>query len=409
MTKIYADSELNKKSDNAEKKTNDNQIEKNIKTKKDSEKKENDKNKKDEKKPSKIKSGIKSFPEKCRNLTRRIKRADKSGAVKIIVIFFAVVLVGTILSRAASSILTPHIETSRVSSQKVTHTVYGEGFIEALDEEPVYIYAGILIDEVLVNEGDEIEEGTELVRYNYEMLEDLYEEYSVQMKMYVSEKSETYVKYEINYKIEKLQEELDTLESLIADEGILYSDVSGYLTKVNVTAGEYAIDTAAFYIANSEDGYKLVVSISALDKEYVDKGTSASIQASGVSESCEVSSVTESTTMSGCYDVECMLANEKFTVGSSATVTFTKESDSSGVTVPVEAVRADSSGSYVLVVDYKNTILGEEMVAKKISVKALDSNDIYAVVSSDALSSDDIVIVNSDKAIEAGDVVRYED
>ena len=54
---------------------------------------------------------------------RQIKNTDKSGIIKIVAIFVVVVFVCTILSRAASSFLTPHVETSK--SQLGKNRAYG--------------------------------------------------------------------------------------------------------------------------------------------------------------------------------------------------------------------------------------------------------------------------------------------
>lgn len=66
---------------------------------------------------------------------------------------------------------------------------------------------------------------------------------------------------------------------------------------------------------------------------------------------------------------------DDYSVGMTSTIVFTHQSDSDGLTITIEALRGDSAGNYVLVVGYKNGILGEEMVADKVSVTCMDSND----------------------------------
>ncbi len=343
------------------------------------------------------------------NKVRQIKNTDKSGMIKIVAIFVVVVFVCTILSRAASSFLTPHVETSKASSEKIEHTVISTGTIEALREVPIYIYDELLVDEILVDVNDSISKETPLLKYNEEMLEQKYEDDTLQMALYVTERADTWDKREITSKMEKLQDELDALEELISNDGILYAEEEGKITAINVKAGERSTDTAAFSIADISQGFVFVATVSADDIKYIAEGDSAMVNVNNDAEKSPVTSIVKNTTKTDMYDVYCELSGEEYNEGMFGEATFTHQSEKSGFTIPIEAVRSDSAGSYVLVVGYKDTILGEEMVAKKVTVEEADSNNTYAVVTSSALNKEDLIIINSDKSIEAGDVVRYED
>ena len=340
---------------------------------------------------------------------RQIKNTDKSGIIKIVAIFVVVVFVCTILSRAASSFLTPHVETSKASSEKIEHTVISTGTIEALREVPIYIYDELLVDEILVDVNDSISKETPLLKYNQEMLEQKYEDDTLQMALYVTERADTWDKREITSKMEKLQDELDALEELISNDGILYAEEEGKITAINVKAGERSTDTAAFSIADISQGFVFVATVSADDIKYIAEGDSVMVNVNNNAEKSPVTSIVKNTTKTDMYDVYCELSGEEYNAGMYGEATFTHQSEKSGFTIPIEAVRSDSAGSYVLVVGYKDTILGEEMVAKKVTVEEADSNNTYAVVTSSALNKEDLIIINSDKSIEAGDVVRYED
>lgn len=487
----------------------------------------------------------KLIADKFSMLRHKLKNYGKSGMIKAVGIFLITVIVCTVLSRFASSLLTPHIETAKATTRKIEHTVVATGTIEASKEVPVYLYPGVLVDEVMVKNGDKVGVNMPLIRYNQDALQSLYEEASLQMELYTARRETVLDTRELDVNISECQQEIKKLDSLLANNGIVYSDTSGWVTAVNATAGEYAAETAAFYktdnsrefelfatvsenamdykgipvyiypevlidqvmvksgsrieagtplvrynlemlqtkrhdlavqlelyaaqrnkdydemeidakidecqnqmdeveellqkegvvSANSigqitavnvragdyapntaafyqadiSQGYELVATVSGEKIRYIVEGESARIVTSTTEENAAIVSVVQNQENPAVYDVRCRLSEEGYSIGMTATIVFTHQSDSDGLTIPIEALRGDGAGNYVLVVGYKNGILGEEMTADKVSVTVEDSNDSYAAVKSSALSGDDLIIVSSDKPIENGDVVRLGD
>lgn len=487
----------------------------------------------------------KTISDKISMLRHKLKNYNKSGIIKAVGIFLIVVIVCTLLSRFASSLLTPHIETTKATNQKIEHTVVATGTIEASKEVPVYIYPGVLVDEVMIKTGNKVEVNTPLIKYNLDGLQTLYDDMSLQMELYTAQKETIFDTRELNASITKCQQEINKLDSLLANNGIVYSDSAGWVTVVNVTAGEYSAETAAFYKtdnsrefelfatvsenamdykgvpvyvypevlvdqvmvkggsrieagtplvkynlemlqtkrydmalqlelytaqlnkdydemeigakidncqsqideleellqnegvvssnsigqitainvtageyspntaafyqADTSQGYELVATVSSDKLAYIVEGESARILTGTTEENGTILSVVQNETNSDLYDVRCRLLEEGYSVGMTATIIFTHQSDGDGFTIPIEALRGDGTNNYVLVVGYKNGILGEEMVATKVVVTCVDSNDTYTIIKSSALSKEDLIIVSSDKSIEAGDVIRLKD
>jgi hypothetical protein len=75
------------------------------------------------------------------------------------------------------------------------------------------------------------------------------------------------------------------------------------------------------------------------------------------------------------------------------------------MTLPNGAIREDSAGTFVLVVQQKRTPLGNSLVLARVDVTVLDS-DSYRSAVSGALNPRDQVVGNSDKAVADGDTVR---
>ena len=65
-------------------------------------------------------------------------------------------------------------------------------------------------------------------------------------------------------------------------------------------------------------------------------------------------------------------------------------------------------GQDVLVVTEKETVLGEELTAKRVDVKVEKRDGEYAAVTEGVLGRNDKIIIDSNKTVEDGDRVRLE-
>ena len=75
--------------------------------------------------------------------------------------------------------------------------------------------------------------------------------------------------------------------------------------------------------------------------------------------------------------------------------------------VPNSAVREDSNGKFVYVLQSKNSPLGSRYIATRVTVQELARDDKSAAVS--GISSGDFIITTSNKPVEAGKQVRLAD
>ena len=107
------------------------------------------------------------------------------------------------------------------------------------------------------------------------------------------------------------------------------------------------------------------------------------------------------------YDVSVSLPKKGFYEGLNTDVTFVHESVSYDCVLPWSAVRSGANGTnYVLIAQEEQTILGKELVAKRVGVKLEEGNDTETAVDTNGLSEDDLIIIDSNKKVEAGDSVR---
>lgn len=86
--------------------------------------------------------------------------------------FLAVMLVFTILSRAAAGAAMARVETVKISTGTIEHRVSGNGRVEAGKETVVYTESGQRVEEVCVREGQTVESGDVLFRISLSELDE---------------------------------------------------------------------------------------------------------------------------------------------------------------------------------------------------------------------------------------------
>lgn len=94
--------------------------------------------------------------------------------------------------------------------------------------------------------------------------------------------------------------------------------------------------------------------------------------------------------------------------GSELTVSIGQKSASYDLVVPNSSIRTDSNGSFVLVIEAKNSPLGNMYMAKRVNVEVLATDDINSAVTGE-LSYGDFVITTSNGPVQSGDQVRMAD
>ncbi len=118
-------------------------------------------------------SMIKKEYEKALSQNGKDKKFSASrGAGKLLILFFATMLVFTIVSRAASSITVAKVTVSNPQRDRLVYSLSGTGEIVPETEKRLMVLPGYRIDEVYVKTGEEVDVGTVLYTYSMENLQD---------------------------------------------------------------------------------------------------------------------------------------------------------------------------------------------------------------------------------------------
>lgn len=223
--------------------------------------------------------------------------------------------------------------------------------------------------------------------------------------------------------MEEIEKEIQKLEELIAKGGNFLAGTDGTITDSTAVVGGITSGAEYFKIGNGntiltaelgrEEAAGLkegdAASITSNNKKKTIMGTVAAIQEkvqayhAGRTDANASDIAGEGAQM----QVQIKLEENELAIGEAVPFKVIKESQEYKCLIPVSAIREDSQGQFVLIVEEKSSILGRETVAVRVDVHMLEKNNSDAAVES-ALTKEDQLILGSNKTIKAGDKVRKE-
>jgi len=209
--------------------------------------------------------------------------------------------------------------------------------------------------------------------------------------------------------LKSLKKEIEKYKAIYEAGGRIVSEVSGTVTKIQVTAGERTADGAAVVCADQEVPYRFETLLGKEQKKYVNLGDAVTLKTARGSTELQVDYMEEDG--SGSYRAVIYLPEGEGELGMSATMRHSEVSESYPCCIPVTALHSESPGNryYVYVLGQRDGILGKEYYAQLRYVEVLDQNERYAALAEGALSGDEKVITGCDKEIGNGVAVRYEE
>lgn len=86
-----------------------------------------------------------------------------------------------------------------------------------------------------------------------------------------------------------------------------------------------------------------------------------------------------------------------------------KESQAYQTCIPLSALNEEQGRYFVYVAEEEESVMGKEMVVRKVNVTVIEKNESYAALTEGALTSDQKIIVNSNKEIQEGSRVRIQE
>ena len=223
----------------------------------------------------------------------------------------------------------------------------------------------------------------------------------------VTDKSSGEVTIAAAYKtMTDLQEEVAKLQAKSIGTEIT-SPISGTVTDIAVTAGTTVnANDVMMTIQPENKAYVLQFSVTENQAKKVRVGDTAEILNNwyGNDVSAVVSAIRKDPQNRSNSIIICEMKGD-VSVGDSYTLSIGEQSSNYDTIVPTSAIREDSNGKFILIIESKSTPLGNRYYARRVDVDVITSDDTKSAVTG-ALEGYEYVITTTTKPIKENEQVR---
>lgn len=215
----------------------------------------------------------------------------------------------------------------------------------------------------------------------------------------------------LDYQLDSLQKQRDDIAKLQENAvgASIEAPISGTITSVTVKAGDEAQpDTALVTMQPEGKGFTMSFSVTNDQAKRLSVGDKADLVNSWRYSDMDITlaSIKPDTTDPGQKKLLTFdITGDEVTPGQSLNVSVGQKSANYDLIVPNSAIREDSNGKFILIVESKSSPLGNRYVATRVDVEMLASDDTQSAVSG-ALYGSEFVITTSTQPVEAGKLVR---
>lgn len=215
----------------------------------------------------------------------------------------------------------------------------------------------------------------------------------------------------LDYQLDSLKKQRDDIAKLQENAvgASIEAPISGTITSVTVKAGDEAQpDTALVTMQPEGKGFTMSFSVTNDQAKRLSVGDKADLVNSWRYSDMDITlaSIKPDTTDPGQKKLLTFdITGDEVTPGQSLNVSVGQKSANYDLIVPNSAIREDSNGKFILIVESKSSPLGNRYVATRVDVEVLASDDTQSAVIG-ALYGYEFVITTSTQPVEAGKLVR---
>lgn len=209
--------------------------------------------------------------------------------------------------------------------------------------------------------------------------------------------------------IKNQEKQIAALQKLVDTGGWLVAEQEGILRSLP-SPGDKTSGGMLLTYAETTAGLSAEITVSKKDAQSIQTGAQADIVDSTGSiyfnEPMEgtVTAVGEPDTQEQ-VKITISLPEKDWTAGQSVEIRIVQKKETYQTCIALSAVRSDSAGDFLLVIEDRSTILGQEIVLVKVPVTILSKGDDACAVEG-ALSPNARIVTDSTKPVAEGDKVR---
>lgn len=210
--------------------------------------------------------------------------------------------------------------------------------------------------------------------------------------------------------IRKAQNKVEELTAKSIDATVT-ADIAGTVTAINVTAGNTTSAATPVAVLQPEGkGYTLSFSVTNEQAKRLSVGDRADLVNAWRYDDVNVTlaSIKPDRTNPSQMKLLTFDVTGNVTAGQTLSVSVGQKSANFDLIVPNSAVREDSNGKFILIVESKSAPFGNRYIASRVDIEVLASDDTQSAISG-ALYGYEYVITTSTKPVEAGKQVRLAD
>lgn len=209
--------------------------------------------------------------------------------------------------------------------------------------------------------------------------------------------------------LETMRSDVARLEAEAVDAQVV-APIAGTVTEILYTAGQNVPkDETVMLIQPENKAFVLRFTTTADLAKNIKVGDTANILNNwyGNDITASVYAIKKNPTDKSSVEVVCELSGD-VSAGSSYTVSIGEKSANYDLVVPTSSIREDSNGKFILVIESKNTPLGNRYYARRTNVEVIASDDTYSAISA-PLEGYEYVITTTTKPVEENQQVRLAD
>ena len=207
--------------------------------------------------------------------------------------------------------------------------------------------------------------------------------------------------------IKKKLEEIAELASCLEQEGKLAAPEAGALLKVDLDREQNITGKEAIQIATAKKGYYVPLFLTEKQAVDVTNTSKVTIEIDGKKEDGKIESLATYPDQDGKIALSVKLPETNYPDGKSVSATIEKSQGQYRSCIPLGALRSDSEGDFVYIIEESQTIMGIERVLRRVPVEVRRKDEKMAAIEG-AIGSDSQILMNSNKIVEDGDRVRLE-
>lgn len=319
----------------------------------------------------------------------------------------------TVISRAAFGVTASRVRTEHPHRAAITHSISSQGEVRGKQELAVRVPEGLVIKKVCVSQGDSLSRGKTLfvlepeeLNYSIEVLK---QELASDLQAPGQQVNTLEQSTQENISVETIKKK-QTLQILLqfqAKGGRVCAGGSGFVTEVNVKAGDRTTGGGDIRYTDASQGLFLTASFDEEQRKFLKKSGKVTVtgEQGTVLSDLKIKSIRPDEEQPGQYLVAVEVPGKHLKIGSRAEITVESREQIYETCIPRQALHQAEDGSYYLyTVGQEESITGLRQIATRTAVEVADKNESLAAV--EGLEEGTEIITEADRELEDGSRIR---